>query len=104
METHAGPVEMMAAEACAEKNKYLFAGKSSILPKWLNSLSNFQNPLEVGIRLVDIYSSALTACDAVGVVRCSFLSFYLYFEVAEHISVLHLLQTLHPLPSIDLDV
>ena len=103
METHAGPVEMMAAEACAEK-KINICLLGSILPKWLNSLSNFQNPLEVGIRLVDIYSSALTACDAVGVVRCSFLSFYLYFEVAEHISVLHLLQTLLLLPSIDLDV
>ena len=77
------------------------------LPKRLNSLSNFLNLLEVDIRQVDIYSSALMAYDdAVDVVRYSFLSFYLYFVIAtvEHISVLHLLQTLLPLPSIDLDV
>ena len=77
------------------------------LPKRLNSLSNFLNLLEVDIRQVDIYSSALMAYDdVVDVVRYSFLSFYLYFVIAtaEHISVLHLLQTLHPLPSIDLDV
>ena len=75
----------------------------------MNSLSSFLNQLEVDIRRADIYSSASTAYDAVGVVnvaRYSYLSFYLYFviEAVEHISVLHPPQILPLLPSIDLDV